>query len=137
MHGKKNKRRHGWILSAVIGFSVAMVLTLVLIAILGVLVLRGIVGEGNGETIIYGIQLIAVVIGAELSKRVSGIYNVRGPLVVTGMYTGFCFVGGMLLDGRFQSLWIHILIIGIGFMVSCALCIHKIHRTGKRKKGVW
>ena len=136
MHVKKKKQR-GWVVSVTVGSGIAIVTTLALLVIHSVLVINGSVGESSCETIMYIIKMVAIVAGAEAAKRVHGNHDIRICVTVAGAYFAVTVLIGLLVDGRFANLWYHLLVICIGMIISCALCIFNTGRNEKRKKALW
>ena len=136
MHVKK-KSQHGWCISVTIGSGLALAITLVLLGMLTCIKMNKGVGEGSEEIIIYALKLVGIIVGANLAKRVHGKNDIRLCLTVAIVYFAVTMIGGLLADGRFEDVWVHLLVICIGSILSCALCIYNTGRIKKRKKTVW
>ena len=135
MHAKKHKS--GWLFTAAIGSGLALVVLGILVALLTGLILNGRIGEGSSERIVYGMHIVSILIGTELAKRICANNEMRIPITVGITYAVLCMVAGMMLEGTFRNMLLHIIAICSGVAISCALCIHRAKRSGKRKKGVW
>ena len=136
MHGKK-KRKHGRIFAAAIGSGIALTATVLAVGLLTGLVLKARVGEETGAKIVYGLHVIAVFAGAELAKHIYGVNDIRIAGMAVGIYVSTITVAGMLMDGNFQNIGLHILAICIALVFSCALCIRRSGSKGKKKSGLW
>ena len=135
MHTKKKKQR-GRIFSATVGVGIFMICNAALIALLTGMLLNERIGEESVSKIIPVLQVVAVLGGAELAKRIYGSNDILITVIATGIYAVIVMIGALALDGKFQNLGLHIITVGIGFLISCALCMRKPGRGGKRKKGV-
>ena len=135
MHGKKKGRNT--ILSAVMGTGVAIAIVLVLVALLSGLLLNEKIGEGIGAKLLYAVHIVAVFVGTEIAKRINGNSGVRIAGIVICIYGALIATVGLLAEGIFQNIWVNLLSIGAGFLLSCALCIRKTGRNAKKKNVVW
>ena len=136
MHRKMKKQR-GRIFSAVVCVGALLICNAALIALLAWMILSERVGEESAAKIIPALQLLVVLGGAELAKRIYGSNDILLTAFVMGIYMSILMIVSLLLDGKFQNIGLHIIAVGIGFLISCALCLCKPGRGKKRKKGVW
>ena len=136
MCGKK-KSKSGLLTTAGIGSGLALGVNGFVLAALTGLLLKGKIGEGISEKVVFAVHVVAMVIGSEIAKRIYGASNIRVIGMVGGIYGVVLVICGMLIDGSFRNIPIHIIAICGGVLTSCALCIFKPGRNGKRKKAVW
>ena len=95
------------------------------------------IGEGGSARIIYALPAVAVFAGIESAKRISGIFDVRIVAYVTCIYGSLITIAGLLTEGNFRNIWLHLMAIGGGILLSGVLYIRKTGRNGKKKKVVW
>lgn len=136
MHSKKNGKS-GRLLSGVIGAVFGFVLVLSLTAVLTGFLIKEQIGEGIGDWAVYGVHMMAVFVASEMAKKLYGNSEVSIAGIASGIYIAVVVISGLLTEGSFQNIGLQILVICIGFLSSCALCIRKSGRTGKIKKRVW
>ena len=136
MHVKK-KKENGWLFGVLMGTGFAIFLTVGFTAVLAILILDESVGKGRGEMLIIPLLAISVFVGGELTKKICNISDIRLPVIVMGTYILITVTTGLMIDGGLQNIWTNLLAGSIGCLISCALCIRKNGRKGKRKSGFW
>ena len=130
-------KKMGKPLTVIIGTGVAAIVLTMTIALLTGFILNEQIGEGIGDKIICSAHILAVLSGAEISRYINGGSGIKTSGMVAAIYGVLVAVTAMLLEGEFRNVGINILVICLGLFISCAFCICKTRRNGKRKKRVW
>ena len=131
------KRSAGRLMSSLVCAGFSLSISVIMAALIAGLILNGRIGEGIGDRLMLGVQLIAVIIGCEIAKKVHGAKDIPVVALATGVYAIICGIGGLVIDGKYQGMWLNVAATVVGFLCSCALCIRKTVKSGKRKKRVW
>ena len=127
--GKENRG----ILCSVFGASAAVLLCLILILGMAKMLLQGIIGQGSAETIISGILLLSSIIGNLLSFKLSQKDKLPASIITTVIIFGAMVIGGLTIDGKFESVLIRLVTVIVGWIISCFLCIKRSSNVKRTK----
>ena len=133
----KMKKKSGWVYATLLGIGTSLMIWMAGIALLTGIVLGGRIGEGTGDRLILGLELVALAVGSGMGMKITGITDIRIPVATAIAYVATILICGLLMDGSFGNVWTNILMLLIGCLFSCALCIRKTRRKGKMKRFVW
>lgn len=137
MQRKKDVRKdNGSLTSGVIyGFVASMVSTVLLAMVLATIISGERVGINKTQHFVPFIIFVSVIVGCIISIKVTK----EKPAVVSGLVGGIYLftlvaLGVLFFDGGFHNLWMSIISVVFGIVLSCAICIRGKGSGRKRKR---